>query len=104
MELLIKNGTVVTESESFIADVAVKDGRIALIGTNLAVEATTVVDASGKYVLPGAIDAHLIWLCHSAEPYRPMGTYRVHGLLPAAVSQPSLTIPCSEGQGHFGNR
>lgn len=65
MELLIKNGTVVTESESFIADIAVKDGIIALIGTNLPIEAKTVVDASGKYILPGAIDAHT----HLAMPF-----------------------------------
>ncbi len=75
MELLIKNGTVVTASESFIADIAVEGGKIAYIGTNLAIEAKTIVDASGKYVLPGAIDAHT----HLAMPFG--GTVSADGYL-----------------------
>ena len=35
MDLIIKNGTIVTEKEMFKADIAVKDGKIALIGTDL---------------------------------------------------------------------
>lgn len=65
MDLLIKNGTVVTAAESYIADVACKDGKIAAIGKNLDVEAKKVVDASGKLVLPGAIDCHT----HMAMPF-----------------------------------
>ena len=55
MDLLIKNGTIVTAKESYKADIAVKDGKIALIGKELDVPADKVVDASGKLVLPGAI-------------------------------------------------
>jgi len=58
MDLLIKNGTIVTAENSFQADIAVKDGKIALIGAALDVPAEKVVDASGLLVLPGAIDAH----------------------------------------------
>ncbi len=66
MDLLIKNGTVVTEKEMFKADVAVKDGKIALIGSDLSeIPADKVVDATGKLVLPGAIDAHT----HLAFPF-----------------------------------
>lgn len=66
MDLLIKNGRIVTATDSFQADVAVKDGKIIQIGTELAASPETeVVDAAGKLVLPGAIDAHT----HLAMPF-----------------------------------
>lgn len=65
MDLLIKGGTVVTAKESFIADVAVKDGKIVEIGKDLPVEAEKVVDAKGKLVIPGALDVHT----HMAMPF-----------------------------------
>lgn len=65
MELLIKGGTVVTATESFPADVAVDGGKIIAIGRELAVNAKKVVDATGKLVLPGALDAHT----HMAMPF-----------------------------------
>ena len=65
MDLLIKNGTIVTAKGSYKADVAVKDGKIAAIGKDLEVSATKVVDAKGKLVLPGAIDVHT----HLAMPF-----------------------------------
>ncbi|WP_099206134.1 dihydropyrimidinase [Scatolibacter rhodanostii] len=75
MTLLIKNGTIVTVSESFQADIAVKDGVISAIGQNLDIKADKVVDASGKLVLPGAIDAHT----HLAMPFG--GTQSADGYL-----------------------
>ena len=66
MDLLIKNGTIVTEKEMFRGDIAVKDGIIAEIGKDLSdIPCKTVVDAKGKLVLPGAIDAHT----HLAMPF-----------------------------------
>ncbi|MEA4922126.1 MAG: dihydropyrimidinase [Eubacteriaceae bacterium] len=66
MDLLIKGGKVVTAKSTFKADVAVKNGKISAIGTNLKPEAnTTVVDAKGKLVLPGALDGHT----HMAMPF-----------------------------------
>ena len=65
MELLIKGGTVVTATESFPADVAVDGGKIVAIGRDLAVNVEKVVDAPGKLVLPGALDAHT----HMAMPF-----------------------------------
>ena len=58
MELIIKNGTIITATDTYKADIAVKNGKIALIGQDLQFEGAEVVDASGKYVLPGALDAH----------------------------------------------
>lgn len=58
MKTLIKNGTLVTASETFQADLLLADGRIALIGAGLSADGAQVVDAAGHYVLPGAIDVH----------------------------------------------
>ncbi len=63
-DLMIRNGTIVTPTSMYEADIAVKDQKIAAIGKNLG-EAAKVVDATGKYVLPGAIDAHT----HLAMPF-----------------------------------
>ncbi len=75
MDLLIKNGTIVTATEMFRGDIGIENGKIALIGASLDVPATTVVDAAGKYVLPGAIDAHT----HLAMPFG--GTVSADGYL-----------------------
>src|SRR3954454_4305107 len=59
MDLLIKNGTVVTASDTYAADVGVLDGKIAHIGRELGPgDSTRVLDARGKLVLPGGIDPH----------------------------------------------
>lgn len=58
MELLIKGGTLVTPTETFQADLRVIGETIAEIGLDLPVGGATVIDASGKYVLPGMIDVH----------------------------------------------
>ncbi|MCF8106975.1 MAG: dihydropyrimidinase [Desulfohalobiaceae bacterium] len=58
MSVLIKGGQVVTSSNRYQADVYVEGDKIKAIGTDLDYQAEEVVDASGKYVLPGAIDPH----------------------------------------------
>ncbi|MDC0178800.1 dihydropyrimidinase [Woeseiaceae bacterium] len=58
-DLKITNGTVANSAETFQADIGVKDGKIITIGKKLG-DADKVVDANGKYVLPGGIEAH----CH----------------------------------------
>ena len=60
MRTLIANGICVTASDTFAADVWIKDGKIeALVaaGTKLGV-ADHSIDATGQYVIPGGIDAH----------------------------------------------
>lgn len=60
MRRLIKGGRLVTEIDSYDSDVLVEDGRIAAVGRDLPVPAgCEVFDASGKRVLPGAIDSHV---------------------------------------------
>src|SRR4051794_30534323 len=58
MSILIKGGRVITAADDYVGDVLVDGERISLIGESLDVEADRVIDASGKYVLPGAIDPH----------------------------------------------
>ncbi|MDR3588093.1 MAG: dihydropyrimidinase [Negativicutes bacterium] len=57
-DLLLKGGTIVTASDVYAGDIAVLDGKVALIGQALDVPAGQVIDATGKYLLPGGIDVH----------------------------------------------
>jgi len=58
-ETIIKNGSVVTATDTYRADIAISDGKVAAIGKDLAVEnASKVINAAGKLVLPGGIDVH----------------------------------------------
>src|SRR5919106_989872 len=58
MRTLIKGGTIVNADASTVADVLIDGERIALIGQELENNADRTVDASGKWVIPGAIDVH----------------------------------------------
>jgi dihydropyrimidinase len=58
MSILIKGGRVITAADDYIGDVFVEDERISLIGESLDQAAAKVIDASGKYVLPGGVDPH----------------------------------------------
>ena len=57
MKTLIKGGTVVTAAEMTPADVLIEGETIRAIGTDLG-EADRVIDAAGRYVMPGGIDVH----------------------------------------------
>jgi len=59
MATLIKNGTLVTAEESFSADILVEGEVIAQVGKDLQIEATDVVDASDRLILPGGVDPHV---------------------------------------------
>src|SRR5262245_16898677 len=58
MRTLIKNGTVVTAVDEYRGEVLVEDEKIAVIGSTLDLPADKIIDATGKYVLPGGIDVH----------------------------------------------
>ncbi len=60
MRTLFVNGTIVTAEGSYAADVLVDGEVIAQIGAGLAASVTAdeVIDATGKYLIPGGIDAH----------------------------------------------
>ena len=59
MSVLIKNGTIVTAVEEFVGDVFIHNGKIVAIGKDLNIKASSVVDVSGKYILPGGVDQHV---------------------------------------------
>lgn len=58
MSLLIKNGTIATASDTYKADIYIENGVIRYIGENIEEDADEVVDAKGKYVIPGGVDVH----------------------------------------------
>jgi len=66
MRLLIKNGHVIDGKKSIngICDILIEDDKVIEIGENISEENYDYIDATGKYVLPGFVDAH----CHLRDP------------------------------------
>ena len=58
MRTLVRGGTVVTAADAYRGDVLVVDDKIDAVGTRLDGPADRMIDASGKYVIPGGIDVH----------------------------------------------
>lgn len=63
LDLIVRNGTIATASDVFRADIGIKNGRIVQIAEHIDADGT-VVDAEGKFVLPGGIDSHV----HISQP------------------------------------
>jgi dihydropyrimidinase len=59
MSTLIKNGRIITAIDDYIADIFINGEKIETIGSKLAVKADKTIDATGKLVIPGAIDPHV---------------------------------------------
>ena len=57
-DTIIRGGTVATAADVFRADIGILDGRITAIAEGLR-EADRIIDATGRIVLPGGIDAHV---------------------------------------------
>jgi dihydropyrimidinase len=58
MSVLIRGGRIVTAADDYVADLYVEDETITMIGESRDLTADKVIDAAGKYVLPGCIDPH----------------------------------------------
>jgi dihydropyrimidinase len=58
MSVLIKGGRIVTAADDYVGDIFCENGTVSLLGESLDVTADKVIDATGKYVFPGAIDPH----------------------------------------------
>ncbi len=58
MTTLIKNGTIITATEVYKADLLVKNGIISEVGREISKIASEIIDAADKWVLPGAVDVH----------------------------------------------
>src|SRR5579862_7359434 len=79
MDTIVRGGTIVTASDQYVADVGIEDGVITRLGRDLlggmgldvgsgatdgrvttpSGNGPRIVDATGTYVIPGAIDAHV---------------------------------------------
>ncbi|PNT93015.1 dihydroorotase [Clostridium thermosuccinogenes] len=66
MRILIKNGHVIDLATKLngVYDVMIEDGRVVEIARDLDITNGELIDAEGKYVLPGLVDAH----CHLRDP------------------------------------
>src|SRR5580765_3748979 len=59
MTTLIKNGRIITATDDYVADVFIDGETVSAIGKKLPMQADRTIDASGKLVIPGAIDPHV---------------------------------------------
>ena len=62
-DLVIRGGRIATAADIFDADIGIRDGRIVTLGQDLP-QGREEIDARGKLVLPGGVDAH----CHFDQP------------------------------------
>ncbi|MGR3719915.1 MAG: dihydropyrimidinase [Paracoccus sp. (in: a-proteobacteria)] len=62
-DLVIRGGTVATACDVFKASIGIRDGRIVALADDLP-RGAEEIDATGKLVLPGGVDAH----CHFDQP------------------------------------
>ena len=70
MDLVITGGEVVTGGSRGIADIGVSGGKIVQIGGDVPIDASTrVLDAAGRFVIPGGVDMHV----HLSPAYIPAG-------------------------------
>lgn len=59
MGIIIKNGMIVSANDEFVGDILIEGEKIIQIGVNLSSENHEVIDATGKYVIPGGVDEHV---------------------------------------------
>ena len=78
-DLVVRGGTVVTGADIFVADVGVRQGRIAAVGDKL--DGARMLDAGGLLVLPGGVDTH----CH-IEQLQPDGSVDEESFTSASIS------------------
>ena len=64
IDLIIKNGKIVTHNNEKIADIAIRNGKIIKIGKLVNLKSKKIIDAKGLYILPGAFDTQV----HFREP------------------------------------
>ena len=86
-DLLLMNCSIPDGDNTFLADIAVKDGLIAaFLQPSSGVSALKELDIGGKLVLPGCIDSHT----HYMDPGFTHRETFAHGTRGAAAARPSL--------------
>lgn len=59
LDIIVKNGTIVTAGDIYNADIGIQNEKIVVLGKNLPTNSNTkIIDATNKYVFPGGIDVH----------------------------------------------
>jgi dihydropyrimidinase len=58
MSILIQNARIITAEQDYSADIYIERETISAIGTNLPMKADRIIDAKGKFAIPGGIDVH----------------------------------------------
>ncbi len=62
--ILIKNATIINEGKQIVSDLLIKNERIEKIASSISDEQAIIIDAEGKYLLPGCVDDQV----HFREP------------------------------------
>jgi dihydroorotase-like cyclic amidohydrolase len=81
MTTLIKNGTLITASETFQADILIENEKIICIGLELEAGSAQVIDATGKFITPGGVDPHTQRPCDGLRCARAAGIQTFSGLV-----------------------
>lgn len=91
LDCIVRQARVATATESFVADIGIVDGRIAVMG-DLDNSAAQIIEADGKLVTPGGVDAH----CHLDQPMSDgsvMADDFLSGTISAACGGTTTVIP-----------
>ena len=103
LDLLVRNGTVVTADLTYAADVGVRGETIVAIAApgGLGSDAAQVFDASGRYVLPGIVDGHVHFREPGLDYKEDFGTgsrAAVMGGVTTVLDMPNTLPPTSSGE------
>ncbi len=58
-DIVIKNGLIIDNKTQYINDIHIHNGKIANINNNINITNAKIIDATNKYIFPGAIDPHV---------------------------------------------
>jgi cytosine/adenosine deaminase-related metal-dependent hydrolase len=87
-DLVVRNARVATASDTFDADIGIRDGRIVQLGAGLA-RGAREIDAAGRVVTPGGVDAH----CHLDQPMEaPARMWALERILQYMRSRPQVWV------------
>lgn len=98
MDLIIRNGTVVTASDTYQADIGISQGKIAMIGAGLTSDGEREIDATDCYVMPGGVDVHT----HLSSPsfgFVTMDDFRTGTIAAACGGTTSIVDFCMQAHG-----
>jgi len=90
-DLVVRNAVVITASEEMRCDIGVRGGRVVALAETLGTGAREI-DAAGRWVMPGGVDAH----CHLDQPMAPptrMADDFLTGTRSAACGGTTTVIP-----------